>query len=443
MMVLDSLMGEVESMKSQVFLLISVALLPCCLEETDGPPRASGMTCPGAPTPRQPIKVSLLSAFRTCCDGTAHLAPRVLIPSDFAALLVEKPDDKQVCVPDLYVTNPEFTPNKCSSLFGSPGACISSCVSQIGKAPLPLPKDVCQGNELCAPCIDPRTRKESGACRMGELACDPTLRQCQDWQPTLDLTQYPPCCQKAGGAAHCAPKELVPGDLVSLVEACALGQGSEGVCVPDKMLARGGGFTPKKCKSIGDLEGRCTSICVPAVARDMAMLPRESCDQDERCAPCYNPRTGKDTGACRVGLCDQGPTEPARPFQGCGVGGAATDWCVPASMVQESLRANFDSKGCLETPCTETNTLCVPRVIIETYPNLDLQKCEVGGMVITLLGDKYKDGRCVSRCMKKVSSAASMLAQVTCGQNELCVPCLDPLNNGAPAGLCPVPAPAP
>ena len=434
---------SLEWMKSQVFLLASVALLQGCMKETDGPPLAPGMACPGAPPPRQPIKVSMLGVFPTCCDGTAHLAPRRLIPPAFAALLVEKPDDTQVCLPDLYAIDPEFTPTKCLSLFGSPGACISSCVAQIGKSPLPMPKDVCQGNELCAPCIDPRTRKESGACRMGELACDPTLGQCQDWQPTLDLTRYPPCCQKTGGQAHCAPKDLVPGDLVSLVEACALGQGSEGVCVPDKLLARGGGFTPRKCKSIGDLEGRCTSICVPAVARDLAMLPQESCDQDERCAPCYDPRTGQDTGACQVGLCDQGPTEPARPFQNCGVGGAATDWCVPLSAVPENLRANFDDKGCLETPCTENNTLCVPRAIIETYPNFNLPRCQVGGMVITLLGDKYKDGRCVSRCMKKVSSVASMLAQVTCAPDELCAPCLDPLANAAPTGLCPVPAPAP
>ncbi len=419
--------------------LLLVLMLGGCPAESDGPPlgdTVSGALCAGAPKPRAPIKPSMLGGFPTCCDGSARMVPAMLIPADFAAMLMENPDDKKVCVPELYATQPDYTPTKCKSLFGLPGACISSCVSQVGKAPIPMPKDICQGNELCAPCMDPRTRKESGACSMGELACDPSLHgqgECRDWEPTLDLNQFQPCCQASKGKAHCADKSLVPGDLVNMLEPCATG-----VCVPDTLLARGGGYTPKKCKSIGGREGRCTSVCVPAVSKDMAMLPVDVCEQDERCAPCFDPRTGQDTKACNVGLCDQGPTEGNRPFQNCGVGGADTDWCVPASLVPEAMRANFDNKGCLDAPCKGADEICVPTPIILQYPNLNLPKCEVSGMAL-IMGEQFKDGRCASKCMKKVADNAWALSQSTCGQNEICTPCLDPLNNAVPTGICGLP----
>jgi len=424
-------------------LFILLIILSGCPAENDGPPLSdtiSGVQCPGAPKPRAPIKASMLGAFPTCCDGSARTVPSLLIPPDFATLLLEKPGDKTVCVPELYATQPEYTPMKCKSLFGLPGACVSKCVAQIGKAPIPMPIDICQGNELCAPCMDPRTRKESGACWMGDLACDPTLHgqsACKDWEPTLDLNQFQPCCQKNKGKAHCASKDLVPGDLVAMLEPCDNGSGG-GVCVPDPLLARGGGFTPKKCKSLGGREGRCTSVCVPAVSKDVAMLPVDTCEQDERCAPCFDPRTGENSKACNVGICDQGPSEPSRPFQNCGVGGAATDWCVPASALPEAMRSNFDNKGCLDAPCQGVDELCVPKAIVLQYPNLNLPKCEVGGMAV-IMGEQFKDGRCASKCMKKVADNAWALSRSTCGQDEICTPCLDPMNNGVPTGICVAP----
>jgi len=298
-------------LRNELCSLVLVLAIGGCPAENDGPPlgdSVSGVQCPGAPKPRAPIKPSMLSAFPTCCDGTARMVPAMLIPPDFAALLRENPDDKNVCVPELYATDPDYTPTKCTSLLGLPGACLSSCVSQIGKAPIPMPQDICQGNELCAPCVDPRTRTPSGACTMGELACDPTMN---------------------------------------------------------------------------------------------------------------------------------GAVEPYEP---CGVGGADTDWCVPKDLIPEAMRMSFDIKGCKDAPCKGADDLCVPKLIVTQYPKLDLPKCEVSGLA-TILGAQFKDGRCVSKCMKKVSDNAWALAQSTCGTNEICTPCLDPMNNAVPTGLCVAPSP--
>ncbi|MBI5477962.1 MAG: hypothetical protein HY906_03855 [Deltaproteobacteria bacterium] len=235
------------------------------------------------------------------------------------------PNDS-LCVPDEFSTDANFTPVRCTSIFGLDGACTSSCLPQVRDAAVKLPKDVCSGNQLCAPCTDPQTDAPSGACDQGAMACEPPADDgpCADWEPTLDVSAYPSC----GARAHCAPVELVAEDQRADPATCPDGQS---YCVPDDFLRRGGRYTPPTCSSVGGREGRCLSTAIPKVAADKATLPVASCNPvDEVCVPCYDPRTGMGTGACTKGTCDPGPTEGPRTFEECGWSGDDA-YCVPAA----------------------------------------------------------------------------------------------------------------
>jgi hypothetical protein len=408
--------------------------------ETDGPSvlrTEKESTCTGGGTPRKSVAKDILSAFYPCCDGTAHLIPDFFVPKDFRAMLATGPNSS-ICVPDEFASDANYTPKKCTSLFGQPGACMSICIPQVKNAPVALPKDVCPGNQLCAPCIDPQTNKESGACNQGAMACEPAAPSsgCTDYLPTLDISSYSSCC--SSGMAHCAPANLVTEKDRKDLETC---NGGVGYCVPDEFLKRGGRYTPPTCKSMGDREGRCLSTCVPAVAKDVANLPQSSCLAHERCVPCYDPRTGLATGACGKG-CDKGPVEGPRQFQPCGVG--ATDaYCVPSYLVPAAEAKKFDNSGCLPKgqKCNEPNTLCLPKKVIDAGLTYSPAKCKAslpgfmaglqqffGGNWLGALQamQDYSDGRCLSKCIGQIKPDAGLLGKDSCDVGEVCAPCFDP-----------------
>jgi hypothetical protein len=436
-----------------VTLSLALVLAQGC-EETDGAPIGKdnlGSICNGGAPARQPVQPHVIKAFPPCCDGSAHWVPEGFVPAEFRDMLERDEETGRRCVPDIYAEDPTYTPRKCTSLFGQPGACISSCVELVGEADMPLPKDLCEGNELCAPCIDPRDDIETGACKLGFLACEPADKgPCKDYDPAMDLSQFPSCCQT--GAAHCAPDKLVPESQKKDLSSCDSGQGP-GFCVPDKFLVRGGHYTPRRCKSIGGREGRCLSVCVKSVAKDLDSLPRDACEADERCAPCFDPRTGLGTGACTVGHCDEGPTEPPRPFDHCGPNGDDSHLCVPSQSIPIGERCNFDKQGCNTAPCKDPKTLCVPRKVVLAGPIFTPKKCtnDLTGFLalfktlfknplkaLTAM-EEYKEGRCLSSCLPKVRPKAKLLGQNGCDTGEVCVPCYDPekiAEGKVPTGAC-------
>lgn len=423
-----------------------------CAIETDGPPvshKAQESACPTGSAKRSSVSKDIITAFYPCCDGTAHLIPDFLVPKDFRAMLEIGPSGS-LCVPDEFSTDANFTPRPCISLFGQKGACLSSCIPQVRDAPVKLPKDVCTGNQLCAPCIDPQTNKETGACNQGAMACDPpekTEGPCQDYAPTLDISGYASC----GPRAHCAPE-----NLVDEKQRADLGKCQDGVsyCVPDDFLKRGGRYTPPSCKSVGDREGRCLSTSIPKIAAEKATLPVSSCNPiDEVCAPCYDPRTGMGTGACTQGYCDKGPVEPPKTFEECGANGGDA-YCVPSNLVPATELKNFDALGCRATPCSEPGTVCVPKKVIDAGTAFSPKTCK-NGMTGFLAGfmsffknpfdaiskmKEYSEGRCLSKCLKEVRPKAKLLGSAKeCDADEVCVPCYDPqkLEQGkVPTGAC-------
>ena len=160
------------------------------------------------------------------------------------------------------------------------------------------------------------------------------------------------------------------------------------------------------------------SVCIPEVAKQVDQLPVDICDQNERCSPCYDPRTGQGTGACTMGYCDKGPSQPPKVFQPCGPNGNTHAYCVPKSLVPAKERSNFDSQGCLAPiSCKEPGTICVPKKVMDAGATFQPAKCKNNlwalaaafknfsksplDAIKALLSKEFKEGRCLSICIPK------------------------------------------
>ena len=110
--------------------------------------------------------------------------------------------------------------------------------------------------------------------------------------------------------------------------------GKDDLCAPDALADST--FTPKKCVSLASAEGRCLPDCLPSVAQQGSRLPKADCAAGELCAPCYDPVTGKETGACSVN--GDKPTDKPVVFDPCcGTFGH----CVPSSILSTDQKAQL------------------------------------------------------------------------------------------------------
>jgi len=285
---------------------------------------------------------------------------------------------------------------KCKSINGVEGRCTSTCVPQVAQQISLLPKDVCTGSDLCAPCYDPRTGEDTLACRQG---CDPG--------PTEAPKTFDKCCSDRG---LCVPPELAASQAKNLnQDTCSTGT----LCAPTELTDPT--FKATTCSSIEGAEGRCISTCVGgAVAKQRDRLPTAGCGTDEVCAPCYDPITGEDTGACTVN--GDKPARPAQTFARCcgESNGQPVGVCVSPEL------AGGQAMALRQEECAE-GRLCAP-IAKAADPAFEFQTCS------SLLGE----GVCVNACIPDQAQAA-LLSRGGCAQGELCAPC-----NllGSPTGAC-------
>jgi hypothetical protein len=183
-------------------------------------------------------------------------------------------------------------------------------------------------------------------------------------------------------------------------------------CVPSRIVEQMGHVLLAHCVSLAGAEGRCVSSCAGA-----GDWPQDSCPGAERCAPCYDPRDGSDTGACHVG-CDSGPQAPARSFAACCAGRGL---CMPPALV-DAATAKLVQSDCAD------DTVCAPRELTDS--RFTPKSCA------SLDG---AEGRCLSTCLGPTLSG---LPVDNCGTDELCTPCFDPLT-GHNTGACDIHGDAP
>ncbi|MGH7635688.1 MAG: hypothetical protein ACRENC_18315, partial [Gemmatimonadaceae bacterium] len=240
--------------------------------------------------------------FQECCNGAGSCVPPALVPAKDATLLGKDTckGATDLCAPDK-LSDATYVPKTCASLSGSEGRCLASCLPDVAAEAARLPKDTCDAGELCAPCYDPITGKETAACTLNGDA------------PAKPPFQYAGCCS---GLGHCVPTTLLSSTQEALLDkdTCS---GASDLCAPDVFSVAG--QLPASCRALGSVsaEGRCVPTCVPSVQAEKSQLDSGSpaCPANTLCAPCYDPQTGADTGACTEN--GDAPKEPKKLFAAC------------------------------------------------------------------------------------------------------------------------------
>jgi hypothetical protein len=286
----------------------------------------------------------------------------------------------------------------------------------------------CPADTVCAPCVNPLDNKDSGVCSLGGGgggggggACSggaaapkaggaasapttgaPAGGKCPQVEPNLDVSGFQ--AEDCGSAMLCIPANLIPPDEAKILKDC-----SKGKCAPKKSVERGGNYVPKTCKSVLDSEGRCIAAAVPEIAAQGSFLPQADCDADELCAPCFDPRSGADTGACHMATCDA-PKQPKTQMTAC-CSGRGT--CVPSSMVDGVSGMILQADK-----CTGATPLCAPNELVGSATP---KKCTAAFGLVS--------GLCVSKCT--IGDLVGGLVQGSCSDDEMCAPC-----EALPAGSC-------
>jgi hypothetical protein len=267
------------------------------------------------PGPSEPA-----ATFARCCGELGRCVPDELVAEGDRDRLAQLDcaDETRLCVPEPWLGDEPVAAASCRSLGDAEGRCLPACLPDVAGQSDRLPAADCAAQHLCAPCFDPLTGEDTGACR---LAGDPG--------PSEPAATFARCCGELG---RCVPDELVAEadrDRLAPLD-CTAGAN---LCVPEPWLGDDP-VAPASCRSLGGVEGRCLPACLPDVATDADRLPAAGCAAQHLCAPCFDPLTGEDTGACTLAD-DPGPSEPVATFaRCCGELGR----CVPDELVAEADR---------------------------------------------------------------------------------------------------------
>jgi hypothetical protein len=365
---------------------------PCYDPRTGADTKACSQGCDSGP--KNPP-----ATFAKCCGGAGYCVPKSAVPTaDQAQLGAETCTGTDIlCAPDK-LTDSAYKPPACTSLAGLEGRCLPDCLPAVAAQKDRLPKDTCTTGELCAPCYDPVTGKDTGACTRGGD------------KPVNPPKTFDPCC---GPLGHCVPDSILTTDQKALLgkDTCTA---AGDLCAPD--VFAGSGLKATTCRALGTLsaEGRCIPACLPSIQAQASRLDKSTCDTGYLCAPCFDPTTGATTGAC-----DQNgdkPAEPAKTYPTC-CGGDGS--CVPKTLVPTAQQSQLGADT-----CTGTDILCAPKKLAD--PAYKPPTCNsIGGL----------EGRCLAACLPAVAAQGTRLPKDTCATGELCAPCYDPFTK-ADTGAC-------
>ena len=362
-----------------------------------------------------------------CCEteGNAHCLDDGTVPDVFKDLVETCEGSGGLCVPDKFIeSGGTYVPAGCQAAIGGDGVCLSRCVPQVRDNEALLWQDICDADELCVPCTDPRTNEPTGACALLENSCGAELPTDDDpetgvtcpheGEPLLDPATMPTC--NTCGDASCIPTDLVPADFRSRLAVCD--SDPNALCVPNEFVATLGNLIPDSCASIAGFEGRCLSRCLPEVAAQEALLPQDSCPTTHACVPCYDPITRADTGACRLS-CDPGPVAAAQSLPSCA---DSRGTCVPGELAGEQAEALG------EVDCPEdSGLLCAPNEFLP--PNTpSAVPCTTSGLI-----GGGKDGACLPDFLDAVDSF--LISRGDCADGYKCAPCETPIIGGS-TGAC-------
>lgn len=245
------------------------------------------------------------------------------------------------------------------------------------------------------------------ACSIGETNYETIIlpvreaketRTCDSKFVVADLSKAKPC--GTDGKSHCWrwAKTSVPKEELA---AC---DDPDEICMPDKLLLAGG-KKPQACKFGAGDPGACVPLAFKQVSQNAAALQKDSCEDDERCAPCVHPIEKTETGVCL----EQGVHEEDC-VGGPGAQGEVETCCAGLGVCLAEGAVPEDSRG--DTPrfnCSE-GKLCAPAAMADGKA----KKCEtLGGF----------DGACIPRCFAPMLRGMESISS-DCDAYEICMPCV-------------------
>lgn len=346
------------------------------------------------------------ASFGACCGGLGTCVPEGIAPDGLSSRLSQgECNEALLCAPSAWVEDPKAVAPACRTAGSREGRCLPACMPDVAAQADGLHRESCDEGLLCVPCFDPLNGQDTQACRLGADS------------PHEPARLFETCCSERG---RCVPSDSL---LASIQPQDAQRLGADSchedhtLCLPSRWL-KDTGPEPETCSTLGEREGRCLPACLPEVARQRGELQQESCSLGDLCVPCFDPVSGEDTKACRIGK-----DEPARPpstFERC-CGRAGR--CVPEEVLLQSL-SEQDAQRLGSDVCPEA-TRCIPEPWLDsTGPRS--ASCRAPGDV---------EGRCLLACLPEVAARAGQLQQRECDREQLCVPCYDPLT-GADTQAC-------
>lgn len=149
-----------------------------------------------------------------------------------------------------------------------------------------------------------------------------------------------------------------------------------------------------------DYEGRCLPSCFAAANPLAARLSQATCSSSEKCAPCFDPLTGKSTGSCEL-QGDKPSEPPPEAFAECADG---QGYCVPA------FAAGMQASQLAQLTCKE-GELCGPKNKVAD-PSACFAHCDAGS---------FGPGACVPSFLASVG--AGILPRADCEEGMVCGPC--------------------
>jgi hypothetical protein len=376
-----------------------------CFDPISG--EATGSCTLGADHPSAPAPPLLAS----CCSQLAHCIPSQLLDNKERMQLGTDVcrGNGDMCVPDAFAAS-DFAPVHCavSAAGGAEGRCLPDCLPQVSGQRDRLRQESCLAHHLCVPCVDPVSGTATGACQLG-----------MDKGPAGPAQVFDSCCD---GESRCVPQSEVPEAQRGLVgrDSCSH---EEDLCVPSQ-IAADPKFAPSVCK-VSELgaEGRCLLRCLPAVAERASALKQDGCPARQACVPCFDPASGKPSGACGLPG-DKGPSQPPKLLPAC-CGDLGR--CTPSAWIPEKQLSAFGPDSC----AAESHALCVAPAAVLSDAQFIPQHCSEQST--------GAEGRCVPSCLPALKDRAQFLARGACPEAHVCAPCFDPIT-GKATGACEFPA---
>jgi hypothetical protein len=182
-------------------------------------------------------------------------------------------------------------------------------------------------------------------------------------------------------------------------------------CIPDKVLVANGGKLKSCTFFVGGKPGACMSTLIEDIDAHKGELQKDVCDEDERCAPCIDPRDGSDTHIC----------DPIGVYQDACKGGPGTQLascCHHQGVCISPEAAPADQRDSMVPDICPRSKVCAPASLVDGKP----KQCNV-------LGDP---GVCIDVCFSKMLGPIQKVFRDKCSPTEVCLPCLIGAGQGVP-----------